>query len=317
MAGSPTCTLTPARRHSFSRDFTSPAPAAPLKLRRAMPLLDTHVHLLHPERFSYPWCAGTPALQRSFTLADYRAAAAGRVAALVFMEADVPPAEQQAEAAFFDQLAGTDRTAPALAAVIAGGWPESREFPAHIEALAANPHLRGLRRVLHTMPPELSQSALFAANLRLLPAHRLTFDLCARPQLLPAIVQLVRRCPETQFILDHCGVPDIAGGGFEPWASHLRELAALPNLACKLSGLPYCADPARPLAPQVQQFLAHCLECFGPRRLMWGSDWPVCTLRGHSLADWLDATASFLAPLTSAERNEIASGTARRLYRLP
>jgi predicted TIM-barrel fold metal-dependent hydrolase len=285
-----------------------------------MHLIDTHVHLLHPDRFAYAWCAGVSGLQGAFRLEDYRAAVAAapagvRVESLIFMEADVPAAQQEAEAEFFTALAETDRGQPALTAVIAAAWPESPDFPAQLERLARNPRIRGLRRVLHTMPAELSQSALFAENLRRLPALGLTFDVCARPHLLPHVTKLAQRCPQTQFILDHCGVPDIAAQTLDPWRADIRELAALPNVACKLSGLPYCADPARPLLPQVRPFVGHCIETFGPARTLWGSDWPVCDL-GHGLTEWLVATAGFLADYSADEQNLIASANARRIYRL-
>lgn len=283
-----------------------------------MQLIDTHVHLLHPGRFSYDWCAGAPALQGPFPLAAYRAAANGaphaaQVRAALFMEADVPAAQQEAEAAYFAQLCTGEPGAPGLVAVIAGARPESPGFPAQLERLAAQPRIRGLRRVLHTMPDDLALSPLLAENLRRLPAHGLTFDLCTRPHQLPHVITLVQRCPETRFILDHCGVPDIARGALEPWRSYIRQLAALPNVVCKVSGLPGCADPARPLVPQLRPFVEHCCESFGVSRLLWGSDWPV----SFDLPAWLEATAELFAHFSAAEKLQFGVTNAQRLYRLP
>lgn len=285
-----------------------------------MQLIDTHVHLLHPERFSYDWCADVPALQGPFPLAAYRAAAtaaphAAQVQGALFMEVDVPAAQQEAEAAFFAGLCGSEPDAPALAAVIAGARPESPEFPAQLERLAANPRIRGLRRVLHTVPDDLPLDPLFAENLRRLPTHGLTFDLCTRPHQLPNVISLVQRCPETRFILDHCGVPDIAAQALDPWRTHIRHLADLPNVVCKISGLPTCADPAQPLVPQLRPFVEHCCESFGAARLVWGSDWPVCNLKS-SLPAWLEATAELFAPFSADEKLQIGVTNAQRIYRL-
>lgn len=287
--------------------------------QRPMELIDSHVHLLEPEKFSYAWCAPVPALNHAFRLADYRAAAAGpagvRIASAVFMEADVPAAQQEAEADYFSRLAGRDRGTLPLGAVIAGAWPESAEFPAQLERYALDARIRGVRRVLHTMPDGLVQTPRFAENLRRLAQYGFTFDVCLRPHLLPAVTDLVARCPETQFVLDHCGVPDIAGGQLDPWRGLIRQLAARPNVTCKFSGLASVCDPAKPLTPQVRPYFEHCLECFSPARLMWGSDWPVCNL-GFNLAAWLQTTGDLLGALSPDEQAAIGSGTARRIYRL-
>ena len=285
-----------------------------------MELIDTHVHLLYPEHFSYAWCAPVPALNRAFRIGDYRAAAAAgpagvSVRSAVFMEADVPAAQQEAEAEFFGRMAREDRGALPLAAVIAAAWPESEAFSAQLERYVRDSRVRGVRRVLHTMPDALVETPRFAANLRRLAAHRLTFDLCLRPHLLPEVTALVAKCPETVFVLDHCGVPDVAKQELDPWRGNLREFAAQPNVACKFSGLASVCNPAQPMTPQVRPYFEHCLECFGPGRIMWGSDWPVCNL-GFDLAAWLQTTAELLGDLSRDEQAAIATGTARRIYRL-
>jgi predicted TIM-barrel fold metal-dependent hydrolase len=286
----------------------------------ALALIDTHLHLLYPDQFSYEWCAGIPALQGAFTLEDYRKLANGanrrvHIESAIFMEVDVPVAQQAAEADFFARMADRDRGKPPLMAVIASARPESPDFPAQLAKLAADVRVRGLRRVLHTVPDETAQTDRFAENIRLLAPHELTFDLCARPHQLPFLTTLVERCPQVQFVLDHCGVPDIAGGGLDPWRDSIRALAKLPNVACKVSGLASCAAADWPLTPQVQPYFDHCLECFYPERLIWGSDWPVCNLP-RSLEAWLDTTADLLGALSEHEQAAIGTGNANRIYRL-
>lgn len=278
-------------------------------------LIDTHVHLLHADRFTYAWCEGVPALAGDHTLADYRrAAAAGpaslRIEALCFMEGDVPAAELAAETAYFAELAARDAAIPQLAALVAGVRPEAPDFPAQLDALRSNPRVRAVRRVLHTQPDAMLAAPMLAANLRRLAVTGLPFELCLRPRQLALVTALVSACPETDFIVDHAAAPDVAGGEFARWRAGLRELAARPNVVLKFSGLGSLADGARPLTPQVRPVFAHSLECFGPGRMLWGSDWPVTA----DLATWLDTTATLFGELAEAERDAIAAGNAGRIY---
>jgi predicted TIM-barrel fold metal-dependent hydrolase len=282
-----------------------------------MDLIDTHVHLMHPELFAYPWCAGNPALQRRFNLEDYRAAAAkakgrAQIQAMLFMEADVPAAQQAAETEFFARMADKDRGDPPLLAVIAAAAPETADFPRQLARLAGDARVRGLRRVLHNVPDELAQTELFAENLRLLAKHELTFDLCVRPRQLAIMAELAGKCPQTQFVLDHAGAPDVAGGEAELWREGIRRLAAHANVACKFSGLGSLADKSKPLTAQIRPYFTHCLECFYPERVLWGSDWPV----SPKLQEWVETTAELLGELSDHEQAAIGTGNAGRIYRL-
>jgi predicted TIM-barrel fold metal-dependent hydrolase len=227
----------------------------------------------------------------------------------------VPVAQQAAETGFFSRLAEQDRGTLPVTALIAGAWPESADFSARLERCAADGLVRGVRRVLHTQPAGFSLTPRWTENLRRLAQRGLTFDLCLRPPLLPDATELAARCPETRFVLDHCGVPNVAAGKLDPWRDALRQLAARPNVTCKFSGLASLCDPAQPLTPQVRPYFEHCLECFGADRMMWGSDWPLCDLT-FNLAAWLQTTAELLGELSEGEQAAIAAGTARRVYRI-
>lgn len=283
-----------------------------------MDLIDTHVHLLHPEYFTYDWCTGVAGLEgTTHSLDAYRRVVANRpagmrVEALLFMEADVPVDQQATEAELFGRLANRDRATPALVGVIAGARPESEGFAAQLAECISLARVRGLRRVLHTQPDEVLASPLLAENLRRLPESGLTFDLCIRPRQLPLVAALVSACPQTQFVLDHAGAPDVAGGELTAWRAGITELAARPNVVCKFSGLGSLADPAQPLTPQVRPVFEHCLACFYPERMLWGSDWPVAA----DLTAWLQTTAELLGELRDHEQAAIASGNANRIYRL-
>ncbi len=282
-----------------------------------MDLIDTHVHFLHPDHFTYVWCAGQPRLAGAHTLDDYRRAVQSgpadlRVQALLYMEADVAPEESELEAELFAGLANRDRQTPGLIGIIAGVQPETAAFPAQLAQLAGIARVRGVRRVLHTQPDEVLASPLLAANLQLLAERELSFDLCLRPRQLVLATALVTACPQTQFVLDHAGAPDVAGGALDAWREGIRALAARPNVVCKFSGLGSLVDPAKPLTAQVRPIFEYCLECFHSERMLWGSDWPVAA----DLAAWLATTAELLGGLQDYEQQAIAVGNANRIYRL-
>lgn len=278
-----------------------------------MHLVDTHQHLWDLDQRPCSWCAAYPGLNRSFRLADYLAASAGcGITKTVFMECDVDDPHQLDEATSIQRLAAAQ---PLIAGLVASGRPEQADFPAHLERLAALPKLRGLRRVLHVVPDAVSQQVLFRENLRLLPEFNLTFDLCVLIRQLPLAVALADACPGVSFILDHCGVPDVKGRALDPWREQIRRLAARPNVACKISGLVAYADPATWTVADLRPWVEHAIACFGWDRVVWGGDWPVCTLSAP-LNRWVAATHELLAGATAEQRAQLYHLNAERIYRV-
>jgi predicted TIM-barrel fold metal-dependent hydrolase len=165
------------------------------------------------------------------------------------------------------------------------------------------------------VPDELSQHPRFAENVRRLEQYGLTFDLCFLARQLPLAVSLARRCPGVQFILDHCGVPDITGGALDPWRKNIRTLADLPNVACKISGvLAYCS-PGEATAESVRPYVDHCLDYFGWDRVVWGGDWPVCNMTSD-LKTWVDASRELVAGADPRDQQKLFSKNAERIYGL-
>jgi predicted TIM-barrel fold metal-dependent hydrolase len=277
-----------------------------------MDLVDTHLHLILRDRLSYGWTAGIPALATgSFTLADYQALTDGRITAALFMESGVDDADYQAEARLVAGMVGPG----GLAGQIASCRPEEEAgFDAWLEDCAGL-SVRGFRRILHVMPDDLSQSATFRANLRKIGRAGLPFDICVLARQLPLAEALARACDGQVLVLDHCGVPDIAGGAFDDWAAGITALARLPHVQVKLSGISaYCA-PGTATAATLQPWVDHVLGAFGAGRVVWGSDWPVVNL-GPGLPDWLALTGRLLAGCSADEHAAILGGTARRIYGL-
>lgn len=281
-------------------------------------MIDTHIHLLEPDRFTYEWTKGFPALTGRFDLSDYQKASADTgIQAGVFMEVDCE--ESADEARYFCSLA--EQPGCLIQAVVAAARPESPDFERNLEAMA-HPRLTGIRRVLHTQPDELSQSSLFRENVSRLGALGLSFDLCVLQRQLPLALDLVRACPQTTFILDHCGVPEIsandapAGAGFLAWKKSIRALAAEPNVNGKISGITaYAPEPLRN-AQGLRPYIETMLEAFGPSRLVWGGDWPVVNL-GDGLLAWSNISHELLSRLTADERTLILSTNAKKIYRIP
>jgi predicted TIM-barrel fold metal-dependent hydrolase len=281
-------------------------------------MIDTHIHILEPERFTYEWTRGFPALSGRFDLSDYEKASADTgIQAGVFMEVDCE--ESADEARYFCSLA--EQPGCLIQAVVAAARPESPDFERNLEAMA-HPRLTGIRRVLHTQPDELSKSSLFRENVSRLGALGLSFDLCVLQRQLPLALDLVRACPQTTFILDHCGVPEIsandapAGAGFLAWEKSIHALAAEPNVSGKISGITaYAPEPLRN-AQGLRPYIDTMLEAFGPSRLVWGGDWPVVNL-GNGLLAWSNITRELLSEMTPDERTLILSTNAKKIYRIP
>lgn len=276
-----------------------------------MQKIDTHLHLLHPDRLTYPWVDDVPPLQGAFGLEDYKTASEGcGITGAVFMEVDVADGEMAEEVKWVQELA--DRDGSDILSIIAAARPEADDFEARLDSVSV-PLLRGVRRVLHTQADALSQSRGFRANLRRLSARGLSFDLCVLARQLPLAIELVDACPEVTFILDHCGVPDIAGGVFESWSKSIGQLAERENVVCKISGLPTYCKPGETDTEVLRPWVERVIECFGWDRVVWGGDWPVCTLNG-SLKRWVDTLETLLADESEAHRAALYSGNASRVY---
>lgn len=296
-------------------------------------LVDAHQHLWELAAHEQPWLAlpGNEPLLRDYAESDLRAVAipAG-VSATVVVQTVAEPTET-----------------PELLAVAAGsdlvvgvvGWVDL-ESPGVAEALAAlrgRPDGHALCGIRHPVliEPDPDWLARPAAHrgLAAVAAAGLCYDLVVAPHMLPAAIVAATACDELTFVLDHLGNPDVGAEPDEAWARDVRALAALPNVTCKLSGILGEPPPGGGLirdaggsgrsAPWVDTGVAHlvpyyeiALEAFGPERLMFGSDWPVCTLTS-SYADVVAAAQALTVTLSPAERAAVFGGTARRVYKLP
>jgi predicted TIM-barrel fold metal-dependent hydrolase len=282
-----------------------------------IPLLDTHQHLVYPDRQRYAWMAGAPALDgRRFAVEDYKALTAGAgVAGTLFMEVDVD--DFRDEAAMVAALATEEGSG--ILGTIAACRPETDGgFEAWLDE-AAELGVVGFRRILHETTDDVSQSATFRANVRRIGARGLTFDMCFLARQLDIARDLAIACPDTRLVLDHCGVPDIAGGVWEPWHRGMVAMAELPNVVAKLSGVFAYVKEGEATLATVRPWVEAVIEAFGPDRCLWGSDWPVVNVRGGDLPTWIAAFRTILADYSADEQAAMAHATAERTYgvRLP
>jgi predicted TIM-barrel fold metal-dependent hydrolase len=277
-------------------------------------IIDTHLHLIDRSALRYPWLSGVSALDRDFSYEQY-AAEARRVGIerVLHMEVDVDPADMEAETARVGDIAG--QAGSMLRGAIASCRPEQPDFPAYLDRQQQNPFVKGFRRVLHVVPDDVSEGTLFRDNIRRLAGTGLTFDLVVLPHQIPKAIALADMAPDVQFVLDHCGVPDIKGGAEHPWREHMSEIARRSNVMAKISGVVAYADPGNWTVETLRPYVEHTIGVFGWKRVVWGSDWPVCTL-GGGLSTWVAATHALLSGCSEAEREGLLADNARKLWRL-
>jgi len=197
------------------------------------------------------------------------------------------------------------------------GWAPiaDQSFPASLELLARNPLLKGLRHVVQAEPDGFLDTPAFNRGITALLPTRLVYDILIFARQLPEAIRFVDRHPNQSFVLDHIAKPDIQHDGFASWNASIRELARRENVVCKLSGMVTEADYKTWTPTQLQPYIDTVLEAFGPKRLMFGSDWPVLTVAA-TYPQWLDTVTNFLAPLSTNERAQIEGETATRIYQL-
>ena len=278
-------------------------------------IIDTHLHVIDQSVLRYPWLSEVVALNRDFSYRDYeREARRVGIGMALHMEVDVDPAQIEQETEQVGMLAAQPDSL--IVGAIASCRPEEPDFAAYLERQRQNPLVKGFRRVLHVVPDEVSEGTLFRENLKRLSGTGLTFDLVVQPHQIPKAIALADLAPDVQFILDHCGVPDIKGSSELPWREHVAEIARRPNVTAKISGVVAYADAENWTVEALRPYVEHVMEAFGWDRLVWGSDWPVCTL-GGSLSTWVAATHALLEGASVEERTKLLSGNARRIWRLP
>ena len=276
-------------------------------------MIDAHVHFWDPTALHYPWLSGMNALERAFLPKDFDSLTDGSLDGVVFVEANCLASENVAECEFVDALAEKDSRIMGSVAFV--DLCDAQTRCRALGVLAKRERVVGVRHNIQGHPKGFALQPEFVRGVQEVAKNLLTFDLCVTADQLPEITELVRRCPDTAFVLDHCGKPVIRNDAFEPWATDLARLAEHQNVACKLSGLLTEARADQRTEESLFRYARHAMLCFGATRLMYGSDWPVVTIAGGEPA-WRALVDAFTSDWTAAGRQAFFFDNAARLYGL-
>lgn len=297
-----------------------------------LPIIDTHLHFWELSRFVLPEIESYEPLKRDYTLDDAAEAVGNlNVEKIIYMEVNLIQEQKYSEAEYISEICKADNNN--ICAAFIGGDPQSYSFSDYVRLSKDSKFIKGVRHVLH--PPEIKKGycleSVFVENIKLLGELGLRFCICIRPSELSDAVRLAELCPETSFILDHCGngVPAIVNGSIkedeygidnfrhspDSWMRDIEDLAKMDNVMCKISGMLFKTDPdsVRPefLAPTIN----HCLDTFGPDRVLFGSNWPVCTLTA-SYETWFNVLNEVIEDRNEEFKRKLFYENAKRVYEL-
>ncbi len=291
------------------------------------PIIDTHQHLWDLSKLSLPWVKSSPILNRSFLLSDYLQATAGLgVVKAIYMEVAVEASQKAAEADYIIGLCSQPNCLTRAAVI--GAQVASEGFRDYIRRYKGNQYIKGVREILRTAPgqKQVQISEALVAGVRLLGELGMSFDLCLPVKDLAQGAKLVDQCPGTRFILDHCGNADpkafrrpgspateAATHDPDQWRRDIAALANRKNIVCKISGIISRADRDHWTGDDLAPIVNHCLESFGPDRVMFAGDWPVC-MRVATLRQWITVLRQIVAPRSAVDRKKLFHDNAAQFY---
>lgn len=269
--------------------------------------IDTHMHLFDLNQFKYPWLQNVTRINRNFNLDDFDVATRNAgVRKMIFMESGAAPEYSLAEAEWVSRLASKDNRIQGIVAQLdlSADLKLSSDFRA-LEKIALVKGGRGKFQ---------PQSPFFLDNLKHLADLGWTLDLLLSNDQLAEVISFISQAPDTRFILDHLGNPDYREGDLEKWRMGIRDLASLPNVNCKVSGIISRIGTDWSLQ-EIIPYFEHVYQSFGSDRLLFGGDWPVVLLAG-SYQDWSDVFDQLTSKLTEPDRRKIFHENAMRIYNL-
>lgn len=280
---------------------------------------DSHVHFWNPEQFRFQWLDEFDVLNKPY-LPDHvphtgsAGSQAWQLEKIVFVQADAAPEQAVDEANWVTALAEKDQRIKAIVAF--APLEQGANVRGILEQYQSNGMVRGIRRLIQSEADGFAKQSNFIDGVKLLSDFGYTFDICVKHHQLSDINDLVRQCPNVQFVLDHSGKPDIRGGLLEPWGGFLKILAGYPNVMCKLSGLVTEADMQNWKAIDLKPYVHHVLEVFGVDRVMYGSDSPVLNL-ATDYDTWMTTLYGLVVDeLSDDEQLKLFYTNAMRFYRI-
>lgn len=280
------------------------------------PIIDTHQHLWDLSKLQLNWMTPDLPLGQSFTPKEYAEAVAGLgVVKSIYMEVDVVERLQQAEADYVIGLCQAKSTT--MVAAVVGGHPADPGFAKYVRQFEGSPYVKGIRQCIHvdSTPAGYCLQPAFINGVRLLGSLGLRYDICIRSGELADAAKLVDACPDTRFILDHCGNGPVQASDRSQWQRDMELLGKKPNLVCKVSGIVASAEKGKWTADDLAPLVNHTIASFGWDRVMFGGDWPVCTLTA-SYKQWVNALRAIVADRKDDEQRKLFHDNAMRVYGL-
>lgn len=278
-------------------------------------IVDSHVHLWDPGRFAYPWLDGHATLNRPYLLSDYATATTETpIESIVFVQAEAATDMFDQEAAWIMSLA---QHYPRIGGIVA--WAPLWKGAAvrdDLQKLRRHALLKGVRQIIQFEPDlDFCLKTSFIEGVGLLEEFDLSFDICVDHRHMARVIEFAGQLPQVRLVLDHIGKPDIRGGAMQPWAQQIQELAALPHVHCKISGVATEAHHRGWTRDELSRYLDVAVEAFGFDRLMFGSDWPVST-DAIAYNAWINLLDELLAGVPAREQHKFWHSNAMDFYRL-
>lgn len=278
-------------------------------------ITDAHVHYWDPSLRPYGWLGELHSLNKPFLPADFSKATGGiGISRIIFVESGCDASHAIDEVDWVSSLAVGDSR---IAGIVANAPLElGSGVRNHLIRLAERPLVKGVRRLLQgEIDPDFCLRTGFLEGVAMLQEFGFTMDLCIRHEQLPSAIRLAAEVPQVQFILDHFGKPPVKQGKAEPWEYLVREFAALPNVACKVSGLTTEADWERWTPADLKPYFDTVLDYFGADRIIFAGDWPVCTL-ATEYQRWVQTVSELTASLSAEDSAKLFNSNAERIYRI-
>lgn len=278
-------------------------------------IFDSHVHLIEPTRVPLSWGQEAPSINRPHRLAELdEARGQTEIDRLVFVEVDVVAGRHFDEVSMVEEMAAADQR---ISAIVAHAPLELGDnVQTDLDEFQQRPLVKGIRRLIQS---EKDRSWCtnddFVTGVRHLTKRDLHFEICINHVQAASAIELVKLCPDVRFVLDHIAKPDIASSNLDPWRQHLSQMAELPNVWCKMSGLVTEADHNNWTIDDLRPYVDHVIQEFSFDRLMFGSDWPVVNL-ASSYDEWIQTMDALLVGVSNNELEKFYRQNARSFYRL-
>lgn len=279
-----------------------------------MNIIDTHVHFWDVDKFDYPWIESSSLFNRNFSLTDYERATFNiPIKKMVFIECDCNPKNNWEEVGWVKEYANIDTRIKGIVAHV--HLTNEKTVDRDLEKMSSEPLIKGIRHNIQYMKRGFAIQDSFVAGIKKIHKKKMHFELCITHDQLEETIELVKRCPEVQFVLNHCAKPGIKFGLKEPWRSQMQRMAEFDNVICKISGLLTEANWHIWTEDEILPYANHAASVFGTLRIMFGSDWPVNEAAG-GYGKWYSLMKSLTTNWSESEKENFYYNNANKVYRL-